>query len=176
MRGFSREQEVQDLSEEARRKPRLAGLADLPAIDRLTTCAYQDYEPLLGGPPAPLTEDYRARVESGEVWLLGDERDEPVALLVLEDAGDRLVIFSVAVAPDQQGKGIGRHLLDFAQATAARRGMGTLALYTNVKMKRNIRIYREHGFREIGRRPHPARPGWFVVDMEKPVMAAKEQG
>jgi len=38
-------------------------------------------------------------------------------------------------------------------------------LYSNEQMERNLTLYRRHGFVEVGRRPHPSRPGQVLVDM-----------
>ncbi|MCM0753303.1 hypothetical protein DEA98_26385 [Brucella pseudogrignonensis] len=40
-------------------------------------------------------------------------------------------------------------------------------LYTNALMVRNIELYLKLGYRETGRRPNTARPGFTIVDMEK---------
>jgi hypothetical protein len=32
-------------------------------------------------------------------------------------------------------------------------------------MERNLRLYRQHGFVGVGKRPHPSRPGQMLVDM-----------
>ena len=146
--------------------PRPARPSDLNAVVELSRRAYEPYEAVLGITPVPVTEDYGPRIERGEVWVLEDG-EAHVGLVVLEDHGDRSVLFSVAVAPERQSAGIGRKLLSFAEETARKRGHRTLALYTNAKMERNIRIYSQCGYRETGRRPHPARPGSVVVDMEK---------
>ena len=147
-------------------KVRQAGPSDLDAVVQLTWRAYAHYEPLLGGKPIPVIEDYGPRIAKGEVWLLEDG-DEPIGLLVLEDQGDRSYLFSVAVTPDRQGAGIGRDLVRRAEELARGRGHATLALHTKAKMERNIRIYSLCGYRETARRPHPQRAGSTVVHMEK---------
>jgi ribosomal protein S18 acetylase RimI-like enzyme len=152
---------------------RLAGPADLPAVEELTRRAYAHYEAELGGEPVPLTENYAPRIAAGEVWLLEEAR-APLGLIVLEEHPDRLHIFSVAVDPDRQHAGAGRKLLAFAEETARERGLGLLDLYTNAKMDQNIAIYRRCGFVETGRRPNPKRAGWIVVDMQKPLPAHSE--
>jgi GNAT superfamily N-acetyltransferase len=140
--------------------------SDCQAVDDLTRRAYGQYEALIGRPPVPMTEDYAPRIAEGEVWLLEDA-DELIGLLVLEDRGDRSQIFSVVVSPERQGAGLGRDLLRFAEQTARERGHHRLALYTNARMERNIRIYSSFGYRETGREPHPKLPGSTVVNMEK---------
>lgn len=148
--------------------PRLAAVADLAAIERLTEAAYRAYTELLGAPPLPVTEDYRPRVERGEVWLLDDHLEGGLAgLIVLEIYPNHVMVFSVAVAPSSQGRGLGVRLLDFAVEQASKAGVGEVRLYTNARMERNIALYRSLGFVETGRRPNPERPGWTLVDMAK---------
>ena len=146
--------------------PRPATASDLSAVVDLTRRAYGPYERLLGITPTPVTEDYAPRIADQEVWLLED-RQEPIGLIVLEDCGDRSLLYSVAVAPERQSVGIGRRLLAFAEEIAGKRGHRTLALYTNARMERNIGIYTRCGYRETSRNPHPDRPGSTVVHMEK---------
>lgn len=147
---------------------RRAAAADEPAIVRITAASYTGWIEPLGGLPVPMTEDYAPRIARGEVWL-AEADGAPTGLIVLEPRGDHLLIFSVAVAPASQGRGIGRALLGLAEARAAAAGMREVRLYTNAKMTSNIALYQAAGYRETGRRPSPSRPGWVLVDMAKPV-------
>ncbi len=151
---------------------RRAEAADLPAIVALTADAYAAYAAVLDAPPLPVTEDYAPRVAAGQVWLLEDDAGPgaaPAGLIVLERHDDHLLIFSVAVAPARQGQGLGRRLLDWAEAQARQAGRPRLRLYTNAKMTRNIALYTRCGYHETGRRAHPVRRDWIRVDMEKPL-------
>ena len=98
--------------------------------------------------------------------LLEDE-GATAGLIVLEHRDDALFIFSVAIAPDHQGKGLGQRLLSYAEDVARRHGLRKVALFTNAKMERNIAIYRRFGFIETRRRAHPTSAGFVIVDMEK---------
>ena len=49
-------------------------------------------------------------------------------------------------------------------------GLSELRLYTHALMTRNQAIYARRGFRETGRRPHPKRASFTVVDMVKAVV------
>ncbi|MFD1986758.1 GNAT family N-acetyltransferase [Mesorhizobium newzealandense] len=147
---------------------RVASPEDLAAIASLTEAAYAPYTALFGAPPIPVTEDYAPRVERGEVWLV--ESDSKLAGLIdIEWHDDHAMIFSVAVAPEFQGKGFGVALLKHADEQTRLWGLPEVRLYTNARMERNIALYTAYGFRETGRRPNPYRPGWTVVDMAKPV-------
>lgn len=146
--------------------PRLAGPADLDAVVSLTEAAYRRWTDLFDAPPVPVTEDYRPRIEAGEVWLL-ESAGRPAGLIVLEKEAGHMMIFSVAVAPGFQGRGLGKALLRFADRKALEAGYSEIRLYTNARMEPNIALYTAFGYREIGRRSNPLRPGWTAVDMAK---------
>ncbi|MFE0015573.1 GNAT family N-acetyltransferase [Mesorhizobium sp. NPDC059054] len=147
-------------------KLRRATGSDLRAIVALTEQAYAPYTQMLDAPPVPVTEDYAPRIEAGEVWLL-ELSGTLAGLIVLERHSDHIWIFSVAVAPEFQGKKLGIRLLDWAEEKAGEAGVDLVKLYTNARMERNIALYSAYGYRETGRRANPKRPGWTVVDMEK---------
>jgi ribosomal protein S18 acetylase RimI-like enzyme len=132
----------------------------------MTRRAYEHYVPIIGREPMPMVEDYAPRIADGQVWLLEEDR-RVAGLLVLEDRGDALLIYSVAIAPERQHAGLGQQLLAFAEELGRREGYAVLELFTNARMERNIGIYRRFGFTETGRREHPDRPGFFIVFMEK---------
>jgi ribosomal protein S18 acetylase RimI-like enzyme len=145
---------------------RLALPADAEAVRALTNAAYAAYREILDRPPIPVTEDYAPRIEAGEVWML-EQAGRPAGLIVLETAPDHMMIFSIAVAPEFQGQGLGRLLLRFAEERARAAGLREMRLYTNAKMTRNIALYAHCGYAETGRAGNPARPGWVRVDMAK---------
>ena len=147
---------------------RLASSEDLAAIVALTEAAYAPYNAILDAPPIPVTEDYAPRIETGEVWLL-ESGDELAGVITLERHEDHAMIFSVAVSPAFQGKGLGIKLLNHADQQTRLWGLPEIRLYTNAKMERNIALYLAYGYRETGRRPNPYRPGWVLVDMAKAV-------
>ena len=146
-------------------KIRRAAPRDVGMVQRVSADAYiPAYMSVLGTIPKPATEDYRPRIERGEVWILEIE-GEPTGIVVLEGNAEHLLIYSIAVKPDAQRKGYGRALLDFADKRAIELGLHEVRLYTNEQMQRNLLLYRRHGFVEVGRRHHPSRPGQVLVDM-----------
>jgi ribosomal protein S18 acetylase RimI-like enzyme len=147
---------------------------DLTTVNDLTRRAYEHYIPILGGEPWPMQVDYAPRIAAGEVWLLEDA-GTPVALIAFEDHGDHLHIFSVAVLPEHQSKGIGQKLLAFAETKARETDRPALTLCTNEKMQRNIGIYQRYGFIETQRRANPNHSGWTLVDMEKTLGSAENR-
>ena len=130
---------------------RPARAEEAAAIKALVERAYAPYVPLLGRRPAPMDDDFAARIAHGQAHVL--ERDGAiVALAVIEDRGDHLWIDDLAVDPALHGQGIGRALLAFAEAEARRLGLPALRLLTNERMERNIAIYARAGFVEVERR------------------------
>jgi ribosomal protein S18 acetylase RimI-like enzyme len=125
------------------------------ALHTLVRAAYARWVSLIGREPRPMNDDYAARIAAGQAWVLEDPQGAlPGALLgalVLEDEPDALMIDNVALAPAAQGRGLGRHLMEFAEAEGRRRGHPRLRLFTNVAMESNIRLYARLGFIETHR-------------------------
>jgi ribosomal protein S18 acetylase RimI-like enzyme len=146
---------------------RLALPDEADAIRALSAEAYLPvYLPLYGRPPMPAREDYAPRIARGEVWVA--EIDARLAaVLVLEQLKDHLLLYSIAIRPAFQGRGLAAKLLAFADDQARKSGFSEIRLYTNEKMLRNQAIYARAGYREIGRRLHPNQSGLMLVDMAK---------
>lgn len=116
----------------------------------MITDSYSKYVARIGRPPAPMTADYAAALEHSRVWVLVDG-DAVVGALVTERRADHLLLETVAVAPDAQGHGYGRLLLERAERDAAEVGVAEVRLYTNEAMTENLTFYPRHGYRETGR-------------------------
>jgi ribosomal protein S18 acetylase RimI-like enzyme len=133
------------------RSVRPAGPEDAAAIRDLVRASYARYIERIGKEPAPMLEDYAALIGAGEVWV-SVEGEEVLGVLVMRPAEDHLFVDNVAVAPDHQGKGLGRELMTFAEARARKDGQPEIRLYTNEKMRENVAFYAKLGFEETGRR------------------------
>jgi ribosomal protein S18 acetylase RimI-like enzyme len=130
---------------------RQATSGDAPSIRACVRAAYAVYERRLDRPPAPLSADVESEIDRGLVYLL-EEQGETRGLIVLIEDGEGLLVENVAVAPEHQGRGLGRQLLSFAEAHARQHGLKAVHLYTNALMTENIELYRGLGFEETGRR------------------------
>ncbi len=125
---------------------RAATPADAAAIRALTRAAYARWVPLIGREPKPMGADYDAAVRNHRIDLL--EIDGAIAALIeMIPAADHLLIENIAVAPDQQGRGLGRRLLAHAEAVARDLGVAEMRLYTNQRFAENIGLYRRCGYR-----------------------------
>jgi ribosomal protein S18 acetylase RimI-like enzyme len=129
---------------------RLATPADAEPVVALMGEAYAPFAAAIGRRPAPMDDDYAARIAAGAVHvaMIGGRL---VGAAVLLTEGDALWLETVAVAPAWQGRGIGRRLIDFAETEAARRGLPRVRLYTNAAMTANRALYPRLGYRETGR-------------------------
>jgi tRNA threonylcarbamoyladenosine biosynthesis protein TsaB len=93
-------------------------------------------------------------------WL-ACEGDTPVGFVVLMRAVDEIHLLVIGIAPDWQGTGRGRALLDYATTQARESGMARMLLEVRPSNVGAIAFYRAAGFDEIGRRRgyYPASTG-----------------
>ncbi len=94
--------------------------------------------------------DYVAVVARDYAWV-AEHRGELVGLLVVEPAGDHLLLENVAVTPDSRGLGIGGRLLRLAEEEAIALDLSQVRLYTNEAMTENLSYYPRRGYRETHR-------------------------
>ena len=146
-------------------KYRRAVAADAAAVTALSQAAYQKFVERIGRLPQPLTADYAEVIRTDETWV-AEDNGRLVGVLVLKPASDHLLIWSVAVAVESQGSGIGRRLLALGEREALRRGVSEIRLYTNEKMTENIALYEGHGY-SISRRE--MREDRVLIHMSKKV-------
>jgi ribosomal protein S18 acetylase RimI-like enzyme len=144
---------------------RKATPGDAETIARITNAAYAKYVPLMGRKPQPMTADYQRIVAEHPVWIVSiDER--PAGVLVLMHEPDAMLIYSVAIAPEYQQRGLGRRLLAWAEAEARQAGYSSIRLFTNALMESNIALYRRLGYTETHREPFH---DLTIVHMRKPI-------
>ena len=130
--------------------PRVATAEDRPAIEAIVQAAYAPYVPRIGRAPGPMLDDYGALIRQGRVHVAG--RGGAVqAILVLIPEQDAMLLDNVAVAPDAQGSGLGRAMLEFAERAAVAAGYATVKLYTNEAMTGNLGLYAKIGYAETHR-------------------------
>lgn len=124
---------------------RRAGPDDVPALMMLQQAAYRPNADILGVEPLPLLADYDEVLRQSDIWLAVDDV-AVLGALILQAGTDHLLIWSVAVSPEAQGRSIGRCLLAFAEEEARRLGLRLLRLYTGEKLTKNIAWYKRSGF------------------------------
>ena len=128
---------------------RHASSQDIPRLSQIARDAYAPYVPLIGAEPPPMLQDFAADIWDNAVWVSGDP---PLGYVVARPKGADWLLENVAVAPEAQGTGLGRALIQFAERAGARRGFTRIVLYTNVHMSANLSMYPALGYTEVDRR------------------------
>ncbi|ASV37827.1 GNAT family N-acetyltransferase [Pseudomonas sp. NS1(2017)] len=129
---------------------RPATAADVAAIEAIVHAAYSPYIERIGRKPGPMLEDYRQLVQAAGVHVL-ENAGSVQGFIILLDDGDALLLDNLAVAPNAQGLGYGRILMDFAERQALDAGFAAIRLYTNEAMTENITQYTRRGYVETHR-------------------------
>jgi len=87
-----------------------------------------------------------------QAWLLRDQTGELLGYFLLMAIVDEAHLLNVAVAASQQGRGLGRFLLNQAVACARGLGMESVLLEVRPSNTRALEIYERYGFARIGLR------------------------
>lgn len=99
-------------------------------------------------PPLTQTlEELEAELRAGEGWV-ARLAGRLVGAIRTREADGLLLIGRIAIAPDQQGSGIGHLLLEAAESTS---GADEAELFTGSLSEANIRLYERCGYRETER-------------------------
>ncbi|MFT6982248.1 MAG: GNAT superfamily N-acetyltransferase [Crocinitomicaceae bacterium] len=101
------------------------------------------------------TETLFAYRENGIVLgivVLNESQDEEYGEIHWSTSGtDRnIVVHRLAVHPDQQGKGIARKIMDFAEVYAKDQGYNAIRLDTFSQNPRNQKFYTNRGYTDLG--------------------------
>jgi ribosomal protein S18 acetylase RimI-like enzyme len=128
--------------------------ADAVAIRDIVRAAYAKWVPVIGREPLPMRADYDKAVAE-HPFDLAVEDGGIVGMIETMLAEDHLWIENVCVAPDAQGRGIGRLLMELAERKAVEAGRAELRLLTNGAFEANVSLYKRQG---------------YIVDREEPFM------
>jgi ribosomal protein S18 acetylase RimI-like enzyme len=148
---------------------RKAALGDANIVSAITDAAYARYVPLMGRKPQPMTADYQQILAEHPVWIMW-VGEQPAGVLVLMHEPEAMLIYSVAIAPEYQKRGLGRRMLAWAEAEARTAGYDTIRLFTNALMEANIALYTRLGYVETRREPFHQ---LTIVHMRKPLQASE---
>ena len=86
------------------------------------------------------------------IVVLNESQDEEYAEIKwsTSDADRNIVVHRLAVQPDQQGKGIARKIMDFAEVHAKDQGSDASRLDTFSQNPRNQKFYTNRGYTDLG--------------------------
>ncbi len=130
---------------------RRAMIGDSAAISACVNDAYQQYIPRMGQPPGPMLEDYDLAIAERKVFV-AEAGNRIIGVLVLMETEEGFLLDNIAVKTGHQGKGVGRRLLELAEAQARSAGFTSIYLYTHEKMTENQALYSRIGYVEYARR------------------------
>jgi ribosomal protein S18 acetylase RimI-like enzyme len=114
-------------------------------------------------PLTETTDEVRAVIASDTVVLVARAGPRLVGSVRGRVAGRDGLIGRLAVAPDLQGRGIGRRLLAAVEAALADR-VDRLALFTGATSTENIRLYERLGYAVFDHRPSGDGPGLTFLE------------
>jgi len=120
-------------------------------VTALANAAYGHYVERIGMLPRPMTDDYAEVIRSSQV-VVAESDGTLVGIIVLAITEEGFVIDNIAADPPHRGKGVGKALLEFAEAEARRAGFDSIYLYTHEKMTENLALYARIGYVEYDRR------------------------
>lgn len=134
---------------------RPAAAPDASKVAELVDAAYGHYVERIGVLPGPMTDDYAEVIGTHRVTV-AEQHGAVVGVIVLAVTDEGFLVDNVAVHPGHRGRGLGRALLEFAEAEARRAGFDSIYLYTHEKMTENLALYARIGYLEYERRSQGA--------------------
>lgn len=127
---------------------RQATSADVDMMVAVINAAFVVEAPIIRGPRTDAA-DVSARLASGEFLLL-EEEGAPIGCVYLEHAGPRAFFGMLAVDPGRQQGGLGRRLVEAAEARARAYGCTFMEIKIVSVREELFPYYRRLGYAETG--------------------------
>jgi GNAT superfamily N-acetyltransferase len=124
---------------------------DAPGIASCVCEAYVHYIERIRKQPGPMLEDYALVIAESMVHVV-EQAERIVGAIVLKTTEEGFYVDNVAVRPSARGTGVGRSLLEFAEAEAQRHGHLSIYLATHELMVENRALYARIGYVEYDHR------------------------
>lgn len=128
--------------------------ADAGEVLTLQRAAFVQEAMIYGDPNLPALTQTLDELEAelaDNLGFVAQRRERVVGAIRAVAAGDRLLIGRIAIAPDQQGEGIGRTLIRAVEENGRSIGCREAELFTGSHSDANRRLYEELGYRETER-------------------------
>lgn len=112
---------------------------------------YPDRERLLNDIQTQTLFAFRENEQVLGIIVLNETQDPEYAEIswLTSESERNLVVHRLAVAPEHQGEGIARKLMDFAENLAKERGYASIRLDTFSQNPRNQRFYEARGYTKL---------------------------
>lgn len=130
---------------------RSATLGDVPAVTACVCEAYVHYIERIGKRPGPMLEDFNETIASSQVHV-AEALGQIVGVAVFMETNEGYYLDNIAVRPSAKGTGVGRMLLELAEAEAKRHGYDSIYLATHELMHENRALYARIGYEEFDHR------------------------
>ena len=141
---------------------RPARAQDADAIKSCIDASYGHYVARIGGLPGPMRDDYAEIIRTRRSVTVAECESAIVGVLILDVTDEGFLLETVGVVPALWGQGLGRELLELAEAEARRAGFDAIYLYTHQKMTENQRLYAKIGYAEYERRVDDGLPRVYM--------------
>jgi len=130
---------------------RPAILADAQTIRACSRAAFARYVGRMGREPAPMQTDPAAAIVAAEAYVATGPDGRILGHVICRPAGGDMVLDTLAVWPDDAGRGVGKRLVAHVEALARQQGLDAVTLYTNAAMTENLPFYESLGYTRIAR-------------------------
>jgi ribosomal protein S18 acetylase RimI-like enzyme len=124
---------------------------DAPGVAACVCEAYVHYIERIGKQPGPMLEDYSEVIKQSQVNV-ATAGGRVVGAIVLQRTAEGFYVDNVAVRSSTKGMGVGRQLLELAEAEARRHGYDSIYLATHELMVENRALYVRIGYVEYDHR------------------------
>ena len=114
-----------------------------------------------------LTPDLLRQKAEDEIAFAALSDGQPVGCVFLKPEETTLYVGKLAVHPQAQGKGIGRRLMDEAEATARSLGLSALRLETRIELEENHSRFAAWGFVRTAENRHAGYDRTTSIEMRK---------
>lgn len=132
---------------------RTARPQDLPALRELERAAGEPFRSLgmqmVADAEPPSLETLAEYQRDGRAWVSVDDRDQPIAFVLLDIVDAAVHIEQISVHPGSARRGIGATLIETAAEWAAQQGFAAVTLMTFRDVPWNRPYYERLGFRIV---------------------------
>lgn len=103
------------------------------------------------------------------LWLVAEEADEVIGYIGSQTAGGESDMMNLAVVPDWRRHGIAGCLVSELERHLSQMGSTSIALEVRASNEPALKLYRNMGYSEVGRRP-----GYYLRPREDALIFRKE--
>ncbi|CAN7268642.1 GNAT family N-acetyltransferase [Pararhizobium sp. LjRoot238] len=145
---------------------------DWDALLALVLASFAYMHPRIASPSSALQltpQSLKQKAETEKAYAAIENGRLAGCIFCKAEPPDCLYIGKLAVAPDAQGRGVGRLLLRAAEAYAAECDLPCLRLETRIELEENHRLFARWGFVRTAEASHPGFTRPTFIEMRKPL-------